>query len=84
MEMDPDLVRSSRVNSAQDQCPLACLPNNFEFGVSWSSAVEYRHFFTTDRVAADRLDNFAPSFYKPPVTQSQVKFLNLTPGKLIA
>ena len=56
MEMDPDLVRPSRMNLAQNQGPSACLLDHFELCVSGPTTIEDRHFLTMHRVAADRCD----------------------------
>ena len=84
MEMDPNLVGSSRINLAKNQSPLACFLDDLEPGVSRSAAVDDGHFLAMHWMTADRLDNFASRFRESAGAQRQVEFLNFSSGKLVA
>ena len=84
MEVDADLVGSSREYLAKNQGASIRFLDDFEPGVSWASPLHDSHFLTMDRMATDRLDNFTRRLRESAGAQSQVIFLNLSSGKLVA
>ena len=84
MEVDPNLVGSSRINLAKNQSPSRCLLDDFEPGVSGSAAVEDSHLLTMHWMTPDRFDNFTGRFRELAGAQCEVKLLDFSPGKLAA
>ena len=82
LEMDPNLVGSSREDPAKDQGPTARLLENFELCASRSSPVDNGHFLTVHGMTANRLYNFAGRCDEFSGAQRQIEFLNLSPGEL--
>ena len=82
LEMDPNLVGSSREDLAKDEGPTARLLDDFELCASRSPPVDNSHFLTVHGMTANRLCNFAARCGEFPGAQRQIEFLNLSSGKL--
>ena len=62
VEMDANLVGSSRKNLAKNQSPLAIVLDDFKPGVSWPATIHDGHLLALYWMTTDRLDNFAGQF----------------------
>jgi hypothetical protein len=84
MEMDADLVGSSRKNLAKNQSRLAYVVDDLKAGVSRASTIYDGHFLALYWMTTDRLDNFTGRFHEPTSAQGQIKLPNFSSGKLVA
>lgn len=84
MEMNANLVCSSRKNLAKNKGPSVCFLDNVKPRVSGPAPLNDGHFLTMHRMAANRLENFARKFRESTSTQSQIKFLNFSSSELFA
>ena len=84
MEMDANLVGSSRKNLAENQSALASVLDDLKLGVSWPATIHDGHLLALYWMTTNRLDNFAGWFHEPTNAQGQIKFLNFSSGKLVA
>jgi hypothetical protein len=82
LEMDPNLVGSSREDLAKDEGPTARLLDDFEPCASRSPTADNSHFLTVHGMTANRLYNFAGSCDEFSSAQRQIEFLNFSSGKL--
>jgi hypothetical protein len=84
MKMNTNLMRSSRKDLAKNEGPPACFLDDIEPCVSGPAMLDDSHFLTMHRMAANRFYNFPGKIREPTGTQRQIKFLDLSAGKLFA
>ena len=82
MEMNSNLVRSSREDLAKDQSPTARFLDDLKLCLSRTPTLNHCHFPTVHRMTANGLNNFARGCGEFSGAQGQVEFLNLASGKL--
>jgi hypothetical protein len=84
MKMNSNLMSSAREDLAKNECPTARFLDDFKLCLSRSPPLDYSHFLSVHRMAANGLKNFAGWRGELPDAQRQVEFLNLASGKLPA
>jgi len=82
MEVNPNLVGSSRKNLAQDEGPTVRLLDDCKLRVSGSSPVYYGHFLAVHGMTANRLTNLTGGLGELPGTQREVELMNFSSCKL--
>jgi hypothetical protein len=84
VEVNSNLVSSSREDLAKDQSPMTRFLDDCKLGLSRTPTLDHSHFLTVHRMTADGLHNFTDRGNEFAGAQRQIEFLNLAPGKLAA